>query len=323
MDKIYNPEIKEKFLMSYDNEDTRKTIRRVFNKSHVAEDLLEKDLYDFNESEISKVMKSLNPHSLSVSKSIGGYISAYISWAIKNGFRKNNLNPMDGLDDNFYKQFIDTSKKIHWSEDEFLDLVKKLYNPQDQALLTLIFNGIMGEDFVELKELKKDDVNWKDNEVYIKRRDEKIKIPDYCMEFLDGAVKQKTYYIMEGNGEYREHELFDSDYVFRNMVSKRINHPKQLTTAMIYNRFRVIKEYFDLEYFTPNAIKQSGMIKMAVDLWKERGKLTKEEFALIGQRFNLNKINIDNYEYYNKSMMKMYINEENIRNLYGLNVQID
>jgi hypothetical protein len=68
------------------------------------------------------------------------------------------------------------------------------------------------------------------------------------------------------------------------------------------------------------------MIKMAVDIFKEEGVLGYDQFAKVGEKYNFSKINSNNngveYEYYNTYLMKEFINEENIKELYGIDVII-
>lgn len=321
--EMYNPAIKKRFLENYE-EGSQHAIKRVFKHSKSAEELLEKDLYDFNEWQIGKVLKSLSPHNVEVSKSLGFYISSYISWAIENGLRENNINPLKGLTDAYYEKFVNKSKKIHWSESEFVDLLKRLDNYQDQALLVLLFNGVMGEDFVEIKNLKYEDLNVEENSIYIQSLDKNIKLFDVQhMEILIKAHNEKNYIVYSEEGDYKEYELIDAPYIIKNLLSKKIQTPQPVSTPIIYNRIARLRKELDLDYLSANSIKQSGMIKFAVDLWKKYGELEKEQFNIIGERFNLKKMKSHGYEYYNRSAIKKYVNEQNIKRLYNMDVIID
>lgn len=317
MNKLYNEHIKKEFLKLYE-ETSQHAIERVFNKSYSAEKLLRKDLYDFNENEIGIVLSELEPHSVDVAKSLGFYIKSYISWAMP--YRKSNLNPLDVATDSYFERFVDKSKKIHWAEDELIEQLERLPNGQDKALVMLIFNGILGEEAIELIDLNYFDIDWNSNEIYIASRKEKLKVSDACIKYLKEAHRQQNYYSLSDDN--KEFPLVETDYIFKNIYGKKSQDSKQVTSTVIYGRLSRIKDYLSLDYLTTNSIKQSGMIKYAVDLWSNRGKLGKEEFNLIGDRFNLNKIHANGYEYHNKSLMKKYINEENIKKLYGIDVQI-
>src|SRR5205085_10531876 len=162
MGKLYNEETKERFLSTYENEQTQTTIRNVFFKTELVESVLEKDLYDFTVEELGKAIENTNPHTANVARSNGRFLSQYISWAIESRLRKNALNPLKGVVPDWYDRFIDKNKKIHYSIKEFIDLLEQIDNGQDQAFLFMIWEGVMGERFSQLQELTYDDVN-KDN----------------------------------------------------------------------------------------------------------------------------------------------------------------
>jgi integrase len=321
MEKLYNQEIKEKFLSTYENEQTQNTIRRVFYKSELIESVLEKDLYAFNLTEIGKVISNANPYSASVARSLGRFISQYISWAVS--YRNSNLNPLQGVTQEWFDQFVDKTKKIHYSYEEFTELIEDpaLINAQDQALLFLLFEGVKGESFIELRSLEYENINFVENEIYIANRDDYVEVSDECLKYLQKAYEQKTYYTYN-NGDYKEKELLDSPYLFKNVKSGRTESGNMVSMAVIYNRLNSIKtDLLELEYLTPNAVSQSGQIFHSVLLYKEYGKLEYEQFEIIGRKYNLSMITNNGYTYYNSFLMREYINPENIKNLYGINIE--
>jgi integrase len=325
MSKLYNEEIKERFLSQYDNEQTKKTIRNVFLNSHSEENRLSKDLYDFDQYEIALVIKDANPHSKSVAKSLGRFIRQYIEWAIDAGLRVSNLNPVDVIPDSQYGTFIDRTKKIHYSYEEFLELLedKNMMNGQDQAFLFLIFEGFMGQKFSQLRELKFSDINWNNKTVYVKERNEHIPVTDDCIKYLQKAYDQSTYYQLNSKTkEFNEKALLQSPYIFKNVVSPRSTEGQQVGMNVLYSRLHALKDILELEYLTPNAIKQSGMIKMAVDIYREEGILAYDQLAKIGEKYDYSKLINNGYEYYNTYLMREFVNEENIKELYNIDLEI-
>jgi integrase len=326
MNKLYNQEIKERFLLTYPNEQTRKTINNLFLKSKLIEDVLEKDLYDFSQNEVSKVIANTNPHSVQVARSTGRFISNYISWCIDPAqrLRKNSINPLKGVDPSWYVQFVDKTKKIHYSEDEFIELLESLPNAQEQAFLALIWEGIGGQKFSELREIHYNDINWNKNEITLRaRNNEIVKVSNACMRYIENAYKQQTYYTyIKETGDYNERKLLSSDYIFKNVESPRTKEGELVSQGIFYSRLNRIREEFDLSYMTPNAIRQSGIIKMAVDLYERDGEFGKEQFKEIGDKYQLPMVENNGYTYYNRSLTKDYLNEQNIKELYSIDITI-
>lgn len=325
MSKLYNEEIKERFLSTYDNESTQTTIRNVFAKTELVESVLEKDLYSMNLTELGKSIENTNPYNLNVAKSTGRFISQYLTWCTENGYRESNINPLKGVDDEFYDKYVDKSKKIHFSFDEFLTLLedKSLHNAQDKSFLFLMFEGLMGEQFSELRELTINDINWDENKIFIKSRNQYIEVSKECIKYLEKTINEKTYYNYNSKTkDFNERELLPSPYVFKTTKSPRSTEGQMVGMSMLYTRLHALKEILDLQYLTPNAIKQSGMIKMTVDIYNEEGVIGYEQLAKVGEKYDYSKIYTDEYEYYNTYLMKEFINESNIKDLYNIDVII-
>lgn len=324
--KLYNEEFKERFLSQYENEDTQKTIRNVFYKSELIESVLDKDLANFNIAEIGKCISNSAPHSISVSKSLGRFISSYISYAIENGYREgSNINPLKGVDDSYYEKFVDKTKKIHYSYSEFLELLedKNMHNAADKSFLFLIWYGISGERFSELQQMKQSDIDFDTNEIFISARNKKITVSDECIKYLEKTCKEKTYYQYNiGTGEFSEKEMLDSPFLFRNIKSPRGTEGLPIGMNVLYSRLHAMKDYLQLEYLTPNAIKQSGMIKMAVDVHLDEGILGYEQLAKVCEKYDYSMITNNNHTYYNTHLLRQFLNTETIKELYDIDVEI-
>lgn len=320
MNKLYNPELKERFLSTYDNEDTRTTIRYAFFKSYLIESVLDKDLADFNLDEIGKCIANSSPHNVQTAKATGRFLSAYISWAIEEGIREgSNIDPLKGITSSWFEQFVDKSKKIHYSLDEFINLLEEIPNAQDQAFLCLLWEGLNLE---ELREIHYNDINWNENKITVRvRNGEVINLDNRFMRYIENAYKSTTYRTFKETGEHTEKELLQSDYLFKNLKSPRTKEGVPVTNAVFYTRLANIKKEFDLEYLTPNACKQSGQIHMAAELYKENGKLEYEQFELIGDKYKVSKMTAGEYEYFNTTLMREYISSENLKELYNLDVK--
>lgn len=325
MNKIYNPELKERFLSTYDNEDTRSTLRHVFYKSYLVENVLDKDLAQFNLDEVGKVIANSSPHNAQTARSIGRFISSYVSWATEEGLREgSNLDPIKGISSEWYNQFVDKSKKIHYSKEELIDLCEQLPNAQDQAFIMLIFEGVLGEKFKELRELSYNDIDWNNNKITLRKRNNYVvNVDDVTMRYLKNAHEQPTYHTFnDKTGDHSERELLPNNYIFKSVKSPRAKEGEPVTQAVLYTRLTNIKKEFDLEYLTPNAVKQSGMIYMAAELYKEKqDKLEYEDFEKIGEKFDYSMLNNNGYQYYNTTLMKEFINPAKTKELYDIEIE--
>lgn len=325
--KVYNEEIKQKFLDTYENEGTRHTLKYIFFNSYLNEVPLEKDLFDFSKEQVGKVIFDSRPKSISVARTKARFIHQYISWAISNNYRKNAINPLQSEvnDENWLKTFVDPDLKMFISKQDVEEFTTHLVNNQDTAILHLIFNGVYGHSSSEIRNLKITDLNRdeksirlyddKKGERYIYNVDEKL------FDILEKANDDSTYQSNNGNStRQKESELVDNEYIIRPARRGRVVETERASQITIINRIKAIAEEFDMEDLTPKSIQRSGMIYMAYKLLKEEGKneLDKQHFEIIGDHFNMTKItsNDGKYSYHNRSTMSEYINTDNIKKLY-------
>lgn len=323
-DGLFNQKEKEEFLNTLASEEVQNVFIHLFEKSKGTEELYQKDLYSFSLLQIEDVMRNVNPATINSATNTKSRIATYITWAIRNGRRVNNINPIQGTTFEWQEQFIDKSVKRHLSDHEIYEIVEGLYNAQDQALIQCLYEGIMGMGLSELLSMRASKIDWENNIVTVKddryEEERNVKVSDRCIKFIENAYKQTTY--LSENTENEKELIEYQDFIFKN-VKWRASKFNKINMSGLARRLAVIKETYDLEEFHSNTISESGRIKMAYDICKTKGKLEKEDFEKIGDRFNLSKMESKGYRYYNTGKMKHYINEKNLKNLYNIDCTIN
>jgi integrase len=245
MSEFYNEVIKNRYLDTLDNEGSRATIKYIFLASKRAEEIKEMDLYNFSKEDIELVLENMNMTSYHTARANTNYISNYITWCIKHGYRENNLSPLDTIDSTWSRKFVDRTIKIHYSYEEFIDLIedKNMLNAQDQCFLFLIFEGVLGERFSELTELRYENFDFENKTVYIKDRDKSISLSNECLKYVEKAYNQDTYYAYNlKTKEFNEKQLLSSPYLFKNLKSPRSTENVPVGMSVLYNRLHGLKE---------------------------------------------------------------------------------
>jgi site-specific recombinase XerD len=325
MSEFYNESVKNRYLDEIENEGSRTTLSYVFIASKVTEEILEKDLYNFTDEECYLVLKNMPAKSYSSAMGNLNNVKKYISWAISTGYRENNINPLDIFDRKKLSKCIDRTTKIHYSEEELDDLIEEFDNAQDQAMVRLWFEGIQGKNNAEIKNLSYYDINWNTNELQLQDEDgsrRSLFVSDKCMRYLERAKNQTVYNYYTGDGNTKEQPLLDSNFIFRNTAHHRVKE-KEISNGVIYNRIHMLQKMFNLEYFSPNSIKQSGALSMAYQLFLRDGELKKKQFYEVGERYNVSKVTDSNGDSYpNVTLMKNYITSENLKEFYDIDVEI-
>src|SRR5689334_15058955 len=92
---FYNDRLKIAYLSQYvDSNRTYETYARILKASRDIEEEKNKDIARFNISEIEDLFDHLSPTTLAASRNNISIVNSYIDWAIVNGHRENNINPI-------------------------------------------------------------------------------------------------------------------------------------------------------------------------------------------------------------------------------------
>ncbi|MEM5009357.1 hypothetical protein WKH57_01420 [Niallia taxi] len=334
MSELYNQKLKEDFLNEVypDSEGSKHNIFYLFRKISAYEFSENRDIYDFTREEIRDVLEEIRPFSMSDAKRKTNYLKMYISWTIEKGIRDGNINPLLAADDNFYSSTLDTKRKLYFTIDEFEDILENVPNAQDQAMLSLMFYGIIGEEFKELTHLTYYDIDWNTGVITIKNREDKYSVETFDVErqvndrtlyFLERAHKQPYFYTNNETND-RPKTLIETDLILKNVVSSRVNKGAAVSPSTLYGRLTRLKEHLELEYLTPKTVMQSGMLYMAYDLifnQKKHKDLSTELYQEIGEFYNYSVMRQANGDsYYNRNFMAKFINPENLKLLYNVEV---
>ena len=312
---LYNEEIKQRFLNTL-HENTRMSYIRVLLAAKRTEEQLEKDLYDFNLNEIEYVLYDLAPTTATSSEVNGRIITSYISWAIEQGLRSNNINPLKLVSSDYFKKFVDPSIVTFLSEKELIQIEEGCVNAQDAAIFRLLFEGVGGKNYSELRNLKRQDIDV-DNRI-MKLTDEdgetrELQVEQRTIDLVLKADKEEVYYKKNGevddvSGRIRQYtDLVKNEYVFRPSITKVNNPSMPIEGSVIYRRVSSIRDFFDIPYLTPKNVAKSGMLKMAKDFVELEGELKRHHYIAIAKRFKVN----------NWYSIKKYITVENINRVYG------
>lgn len=322
---FYNDLQKSRYLKGLPK-NTYETYGRILRRASYLEKQYDKDLYEFDINEIKNLLNFLNAKTLN---SIAGSVSIiqnYISWAIEEGLRSNNLNPLDAIfGDEFFRKFVDTSSKILFSYQDIMDIVDGLVNPQDTATILCLWEGIMGRRYSELLNLSKQDL-MSDKELIVKNdiseteQHSRIITINNCEELvsiLREAANQDIYIKNNGrpgNIKAPEAKLINNEYVFRPSILN-IKDNGKAESHLVIRRIRAIAKLVNEPYLTAINIRNSGMLYMAYNLYKKNGKLRKLEIDTVCEHFNVSKLK-GGKSYNNSRLKKEFLNIETINKVY-------
>lgn len=315
-----NPEIKTAFLQGY-KENTQKAYSRVFNLTMKFELEKDKDLFHFTLDEIEIALRSFNASTGDSLNTAGRTISAYMNWAMEEGYRE-GTNPLESVSKEWFKNMAVIPHKPYITKQEVDEIINQCNNDQDSVILSLLFEGAGGREVSELRNLKPEQVDIDKGSLMLineKVETREISVSEQCLKLIDGAIKQKEY--LKGNGEIKlEHlkvtsDLIETGYVIKPAKTRNV-HVEQVSPHLIYGRLSALEEYFGLDNLRVKTIQRSGMIWMGKQLLERDGVLEKEQYFEICERFGVSKVRNGNKMEYLWWGLQDFINAESIANIY-------
>jgi hypothetical protein len=306
---FFNPETKNRFLDESDySTNTKQTIAQMFNVTKEIEEFYNKDIYEMSDSEIAEVLDNFKSTSYETVYSKTSYLASYVDWCIKEKYLETNINNVRlHLGSENMKRYVEPHalKYKILSKEEILKLTygSNAYcnNAQDAAIIISLFIGGRGRQekeytLEELKNLKWENCSEENNTVTFARDNGEtrtVPVESYVLEILKDANAQDRY--LKNNGEVSdwmqakkntEIELFKTGYILRPTIQGEYG---KITSQIIGQRLRKIRELYGNPYITINNIWLSGMVDYAKQIKQEKGAdLTKVDYEEVCKRFGQN-----------------------------------
>lgn len=279
MNKIYNEELKNRFMEQYPDS-TKMAYEIIFRKTAKTEKQLGKDLCNFNFSEIDGLLYSIGAKTVESLVSAVSVLSGYTDFCILEGYVPTKMN--------YYRQFTDKEllkkylnrfavKNMYLKNKQELQLIKNICdNAQDEVVFALLWEGVMGEGLEELVNLKIEDVDFENNRIHIEGKHERIiTVEQDTIDSIQDAIEER-FYIRKNETNGDSNMLLNiTPYVIRPVVRKITD--KKVKPGVIRNRIMRIAELYDNPYITPTNIQRSGMIYYIKKMMQEKGYKTFKE----------------------------------------------
>lgn len=328
-EKFYNPEVKEKYLNSIENENTRYVTMYPFITAKKQEEQLKKDIYEMNIDELALVMGDQKASSIDAAYVNASRFEQYINWAIENGLLPNNLNPITNLPDKreWAAQFVSTYRQSVFTRKELLEMCKDLANDVDKAVLIALFEGIAGKGYAELLNLQTKHLKEVAKDKYTAQlfdadgSDRTINISKELYKLLLAADSQPEYFNKNGQAENERSSISkfeDSPYIFKKTT--RGKQGGKLNNFFVLRKMEMFKEIFELKYLKAKHIADSGMMHMANEMYNSKGELTVEDMREIAVHYNTSIVIYKGEEQRRTIDVKKVLSTDLFKNLYGYEI---
>lgn len=241
-------------------EATTKSLMSLFRRSAEMEKGMGKDLYDFDEIELSTFFKSLKSGTL---KSLQDKVSAverYMDFASERGVKDNiatNIVSKEFGSKKILEKLLDKEivENMIFTRDEVFTIALNTNNAQDGVILALLFDGVSRRNkFEELINLTEKDI--RGNRLKLKGRGEEITVSDETVYLLKSALEEEFYINVNGES-VRRHKIADGEHVLRGLRGK-----KTVKGQIISQRFLRMSEATGHDTLNATTITYSGQLYM-------------------------------------------------------------
>lgn len=326
---MYNQEIKEHFIGTYKDKDTQKTIKPIFKKTSLKEEALGKDLFQFTQDEAIPLLTYLSRNTTNGLNNNLSYIRQYVRWCEKQGYSKGNMTfesihkkDLVGL-----INFDIANNQYIRDRDTLYSLCSKLKNPVDQALLVLLYEGLLGNEMDEVRFLLKSDIKTTSREISISSKPPRIisNVDKRSIDILEKAINKNELDTRNGTSEARAKKryMINSPYVIRpTKMHNSDNEP--ISAAGINIRFRGIRQWVNM-YLNATSVFNSGLFERLVKLERDDHKLTYIDYGNVLKSVGMNPVSYsdlkDKYEYFKEHYNPSYNLTDDILGTSSLRVK--
>lgn len=287
------------------------------------EELIGKNIYDMNYVELKELilMQYKNSSEKTVLKNVS-VLKTYIDFCINKNVVLHGENRLATFSSKDAKEFVNKQavEGKYISKQQLREYQDILFNEQDKLFLELLFIGVRGRTIEEgtLEEiinLRISDVDEKNKMLSLTQNDGKVRlleVDEHTIELIKDTYEQDIY--IENNGEMTDNPRLSEprklkinkveDYVFRVPSKAKF---QVFTPNLLNSRMRRIKIWIGNYYVNTTSIYMSGMLNMAMEIYKEKGEINKLDYIGICVKYNYqNNGNFDAYWFQLKDLFEQY-----------------
>lgn len=318
---MYNSEYKEAFLKASEHaEETKNQYRVYFKKTEPFEAQKGKDLFDMDFDMLEELFYWVQRKTERSAVNFFNTIKNYITWAKDNGYGESSLNPIiDTINTEFVSKYLYKEGIKYYSRKDLFKYFENIINVRDKVLVLALFEGISGNKFSEIINLRREDLSERDGKYFASLLSDEIDLAHRQLEISEELYNMliEAYNAQEyKNTNGRVNRIFDGEYIFRK--SRVGGNDVRITVPMLQNTIiNVVKPAFDDVQITTTSINNSGVMYYANEYMSSDRFLTKEIATKVAEKFDLYGLEIKGKKYPSFMRFKEIIDVDYMEEEYG------
>lgn len=306
---MYNETIKNRYIQ--EKESTTNTpngyLMRQFNKTESFEQRLGKDISNFTAYEIEDFYKTLNMKSVESLIVLHSHLSLYTQWSLQQNLVVDCQNHFDEIDSSSFVNYINVLlfKKSIITRKDLYRLIDKLDNPSDAFIMLALFEGIEGENYSEITNLKMSDFNGNKVKLCTGRE---LTVSSKLVSLAEESNREMVYHSIDKG---RDFPLIENGLIIKEYPNCRTESSRN-KGRRIYSKVRRNLEKIGIEYMKPRSFFDSGKIDyintrcMELEITAEEFMKRKECLDEVEYRFryDLNRLKVSFMKKYGECLVK-------------------
>ena len=272
---MFNEETKSAFLDSLASESTKIMYKSLFTRAGSFETSKGKDILRFDVDECTDLVSFLSPKSLKHVVSIKSQLKKYANWGILEGINSRNCWLAVPADDDSVRHSF--AKRYVKDLDELVAIVEHgISVPYDKYIVYLLYMGIMGRDFFDLRHLRDMDIDISSGIIRTRRCAYRI-IPPLHKAITNGGYYEET----KKRNELSEY--FVKPYNTKDKKDEPINYNH------IHRVFRKLNDELQSSYteapktLTPMSVWRSGLYNAMYKIEAIKGGIVSDDFKEVSR----------------------------------------
>jgi integrase len=262
---MYNADQKLRYLNYCRNnrfeEPTVELIQRIFKSTKTEEEQFDKDVSEFNQIEVTDLLKSFNSKSRTRLKTTCMFLRDYSVWCYQEGLVDSIINPFDNrVTETIINTLIvkdDLNKKYFTKEQFIKNINDNIPDVTNRFIAYTIYSGLNLEELVNIKIT---DLDFDNNRLKLITGRE-ITIDNLFKHLMIESNDQIQYFYngIEVEDTKKRYTYGESKYVIKKCGVKNCDAVRPL---YINFRMKTIKEQMDNEFISISTIYKNGLINL-------------------------------------------------------------
>lgn len=306
---MYNMELKENFIKQLGiagiSENYKRNFMILLEQSEKIEKELNKDLYDFNLEETIMFLKNLRSKSVKSMDTRKSMVVMYRKWAFQRKLTQ-NIYITKAIEELRSESLINViaEKDKYITKKDLYDWVIELTNIRDSIIILLLWWGIKGLDFKEIRYLKESDIDITNKTIKLKNRE--IEVDDFTIDMIRGCMNTDEYLCFSKGMGIRHNPFAESEYLIKNVAitekDKERFYNEPVSKQIVQRIVREGRDLIDNSYINVTTVFKSGQYYRFKMQYGEQAKQIIEKRKLFKDRSK--KINDNDLDFVRDFLIK-------------------